>query len=802
MADFSDLPPEVQEAMRAQQAKWNEDFSAFAKAIADKRDEAVKGRTASGIEETWRECEEAYIGIDDANRHEFKGARWMKPTTMAGGLEQQRAPDATKPTGFVRLTSRYVDAAAAKIGEITIPVDGKSFSLKATPIPEAVRLREDLSQFHIDGVPQWRAPKEGEIPPQQPADGQQDPNAPPAPQPQVPLTVKDLAEKQIELAEKSAKKAETRIYDWQVECQHAAQLRKVEFDMARLGVGVLKGPVPDVRRSNVTSKTPMGVALEIVAKTVPVTRWVDPWNFFPDPACGECIHDGDYCLERDHMTRGRLEALKDTGFYLNDAIDKVLEEGPDKITLEADNPKAQEGRNRNQFEIWYFYGRIRREDLELTNPKEYARVSAEEKSGERQQWSSIHAIVTLVNDTPIRVVLNPLEKSGSFPYHVGAWRRRTGFWAGVGVAEQLRFPQKLINGATRAMMSNAAKSAGSFIAINDSVLVPKDGSWLMTPDKFMGLAPDADVADMRAAIAVFQIPNVTPQLMALVEYALKTAEESTNIPLVTQGQSGATTPDTFGGQQLQDNNANQLLRDVGYGVAEQISNPCATQFYEWLLMDEDVPDDEKGDHQVDANAAISLIEKALQDLAIMQAGAMVANPAFGIDPEKYFQVWARKNRMSPDDLQFSQEERDKRKNQPPPPPPQIEVAKINAQSRENIAKSHDQLQSQRNQNDLDRDTRYNEVLAAREENNREKNLEELRLKVRLAELEAESKRQTSLDDNKVTLATTAMKLNTQRELSAGDRAHDLHKHEHPAPQITEPPTEPAGTAPAGEAFEK
>ena len=49
-------------------------------------------------------------------------------------------------------------------------------------------------------------------------------------------------------------------------------------------------------------------------------------------------------------------------------------------------------------------------------------------------------------------------------------------------------------------------------------------------------------------------------------------------------------------------------------------------------------------------------------------------------------------------------------------------------------------------------------------------------------------------------ADTAMRLGVQKELSAIDRSHDLHKHRNPSPVIT-PAAEPAGRAPDGRAFE-
>ena len=78
--------------------------------------------------------------------------------------------------------------------------------------------------------------------------------------------------------------------------------------------------------------------------------------------------------------------------------------------------------------------------------------------------------------------------------------------------------------------------------------------------------------DVRKAFMLTQFPSMQPQMMAIIEYAFRIAEESTSIPLVTQGQSGDTTPDTFGGMQLQNNNANQLLRAVGYQVDDCITS--------------------------------------------------------------------------------------------------------------------------------------------------------------------------------------------------------------------------------------
>lgn len=770
----------TEEELRSQ--RWD----AFAQVLCAKRKEAVDGRKESGIEDVWALCEEHYHGIDDTNRDQFRGGysgnSWTKPTSLAGSMTRPAGRKSATANGFVRLTARYVDAGKAKLGEITIPIDGKCFSLKSTPVPEALEAKDDESPVVLeDGQTPMRPPQPGEQVP----DGAQ----------AVPVTKADLAKHQIKKAETAATKAETRIHDWLTEAAFPRQLRKSQFDMARLGVGVIKGPVPDKRRAVMARR--VGETLEIVAQesAKPVARWVDPWNFFPDPACAEEIQDGDYVWERDFLSSSKLEALKRNKAYLAERIDEVLIEGPDKTLLVPEHQKSTA--SRKQFTVWYFYGRIEVQDLEIANQTEY---DAAIKSG-MKPTDSVFAIVTLVNDTPIRVTLAPLEESQEFPYHTAPWCRRSGHWAGVGPGEQLFFPQKLINAATRAGMANAAKSAGGIMAVDSSALEPANSpDWEIVPDMVLWRADEATMVDVRAAIAMFQIPNVTPAMMAWIEYAFRLAEESTNIPLITQGQSGKFTPDTFSGQQLQDSNAMQLLRDVGYSVAEGIINPMTRQMYEWLLLDPDIPPEEKGDAQVDANAAVALVEKALQDQALAMMHPLVQDPECGFDKRAYAKTWVRIRRMNPDDVMLSDEEYQKRASQPPPPPPPIAVAQIRAQSAEKIAASRDQLAAEKIRVDTDRDTVYNSVMAGREQANAAARIEEMRLQRDLKILDMMDKREArgaareqNLDTIKADLATEAAKLRAQMALSGNDGK---------GPQVAEPAIEPEGRAPADEAFQR
>ena len=758
--DLQDLPDEVRAEIERPQVERADRLNGLATHIAKLRDEAVAARKESGIEATWHDCEEAYLGIDDLTRSDFAGAKWAKPMTMEGGLIKKTNPaDSTKATAFVMVTARYVDAGTAKVCETALPVDGKPFTLKATPVPDLAAAAEDTTPAEqIAGQPM------------------------PGPDGK-PVAVADLAKHQIEKAEKAAEKACERIYDWMVEYKHPTEMRKVIFDGARIGVGVIHGPIPEPRKARVLRRGPQGVMLEMVEKIKPVARWVDPWNFYPAPGCGEDIHRGGHAFEYDRMLAAELARLSGPG-WIKPAIMEVLKEGPNKVNLEQGNPN--EPQHKKQFDVWHFTGKIARAAFEAANGDQ-----AEELP---EGVDEVQAVVTMVNDRVIRAI-RPVLESEALPYRVFNWRRRAGHWAGVGVAEQVKTPQKIVNAATRAMLNNAGMSAGSQIVSILGALVPADGNNKITPDKLWWLDPSsaAGIDDVRKAFAAFEWPNKTPELMQIVEYGFKLTEEHSSIPLITQGQSGDTTPDTFGGQQLQDNNANQLLRNVGFGLNDTVTTPLVDAFYEWLLLDPDVPDDEKGDYQVDTSGALAIIEKALQDQFIPQLVAAAKDPAYDLHPGRCMEALLRSKRLSPAQFQLTDAEKEAKAQQPPPKAPAVEAAEIRAQAQVQVAQSRDQLAAQRNQNDMDRDTAYQESLNERGQANDALKLEELRLKVRLAELQYANERQISLDDAKVALARDTMKLQLQKELAGADGE---------GPQVATPPTEPEGRAAPGRAYQE
>ena len=604
------------------------------------------------------------------------------------------------------------------------------------------------------------------------------------------MPVVDAVKQLMAAATLKAEKAETRIDDWLSECQYHAEVRKVIDDCAKLGSGVLKGPVPVIVKSKMWQEGEDGISVMVmVDKIVPASRRVDPWNLFPDPACGESIHNGSFIFERDYLTSKKLEELKDLPGYINSQIDLCITEG-------ASNQKETDNRRLNsevkdQFEIWYVHISIKAEELSA------AGCECEDRA------AAYPAILTMVNDRVIRASLNTLD-SGEFPYDVIPWKRRPNIPWGMGVGRQMRTAQRIVVAATRRLMDNAGLASGPQIVVRRGV-TPENGIWEITPLKLW--KEDDDAATQNAApFSAVIIPMLQIELMNIVQMGMKMAEDVTGLPQLMQGSQGSA-PDTVGGMTILNNNANAVLRRIARLFDSCITEPHIRRYYDWLMEYGEDPE-EKGDFQIVARGSTSLVERDIQNREMVSVLQLCLNPAYGKNPEKAMDEFLKSRRFNPTAFDYTKDELAAKKQQPPPQAPAVQVAQIRAQvdmaktdkiiaKDVQIAQVENQTEQQRITTDTDRDTAY--VNAEREKNAADSlaRREELQMKWQLAQLEYANKNQMKLEDVKGKLAETSMKLNVTKDLAVA--AHMMNGQKAAKPVIS-PTIEPVGKAENGQSY--
>lgn len=574
--------------------------STFLISLLAKRKDAITARQASGIEQEWQEDDEHYNGVDDANR--------QYQATYAGQAKRWATNDnAPREHGgrsvvFLNITAPYVDAASARVSDMLLPTDDRAWVIKPTPIPR-------LSPVDLAAI-----------------GGEEGLSA------------------VVDQAKISAESMQQEIDDCLVESNWHGEVRVVLEDSSRIGSGVLKGPYPVKRSTRIVRREGGGVISISVADIKPGSKRIDPWDFYPDGACGESIHNGSYTWEREYLSARQVSDMIGMPGYDKSAIIAALKEGP-KSASEAPQPSdGRTVRSRDQFELWIFYGTCDADDLATVG------VAVEDETPKAS------AMAVLLNDRLIKCTLNVLD-SGRMPYDVLAWQRRPGLPWGTGVSRKIRTIQRILNGALRAMMDNSGLTAGPQIVIGNGV-TPADGKWAITGRKLW--RAEEGISDVRGAFFAFVPPSVQAEMMNIIEWAMRRAEDATGMPAMLQGIRGDA-PETLGGMQMQNNNASSVMRRLAKRFDDYVTEPHITRYYEWMMQHSD-REDIKGDFQIDVRASSALVERDAQQQFLLTILSAAQDPSYEVDPAKLMAELLKGQRYDPKRIQYSKEKLDQLQN--------------------------------------------------------------------------------------------------------------------------------------------
>jgi hypothetical protein len=743
------VDPMVQAEMR-QIAK--EHLDQLGAQLAARRDRWVQARAASGVEKRWMEDIDQYMSRDAANKQNAT----MMDAAEAGYPIKTTDTKVQRSTVFVNITRPKTNAAEARLANMLFPVDDICWGLKPTPNPKLTQaaLQEAQKQAQLvmqqqsqQQQPQQQQPQQG-----QPQQGQ------PGQMPQqsvIQLPPQQTASSQLAIAAQRAKGMQDEIHDALVECDYNAQGRQMLHDCAVIGTGIMKGPIVVNRISK--AWRPMKDAqntyvLELISEIRPASERVDPWNVFPDPACGEDVHNGSGIYERRVCTAKQIRELAKQQGYLKDQIKKVLEDGPQTpvVTNERDRKNNPDIGGEKHFEVWEYWGEFRPEDLRA--------CGIDMPDGETEVVSGC---IVFVNKTVIKGFVNPLE-TGDLPYDFMVWERADNSCWGYGIPFLCRPAQKVLNAAWRQMMDNAGLSVGPNVIVKPGIVQPADGNWQITGRKVWNCLDDS--VDVRTAFDIFEIPNNTKEFEEIIELALKFADEESAVPKLAQGERG-TAPETVGGMTLLMNSSNVVLSRMVKQFDDCITRPHIRRYYDFFMCYSD-KEEIKGDFQVDARGSSELLVRDMQQQALLQFGGFAGNPAIApmVNWEKYVKEVLKVQHIDPTEILKSDAEIEALKNQPPPPSPEevkaetaMNVAKIRAQASMITAESREKGEIAFAQSQLQ--------IA---HDNQQMKMEELRLKRDLAILEYANSQKISLEQTKAQLAQTAMVETTKRQLAAAE----------------------------------
>lgn len=722
-------PSEEVVDLEDERERMEEKLQSFGHNMSRQRDEWIRSRYSYGVDKRWLEDEDQYNAKDNVNR----AASQMMTSVEQGYPVTTQQAKPHRSTVFIGMTRQKTNAAEARVADILLPTDDRNWGIQPTPDPIMANMARDEAPA-MDN--------------QQPVIG---PNG-------QPVRVKDIARANMEMAQKKAQAMQNEIEDQLIECDYNSELRKVIHDAAVLGTGVVKGPIVTNRTRKAwtpfTDATGQTIhQIEIVDELSPASFRVDPRNVWPDPACGESIHNGKGVYEREQLTSKQVRDLAKQPGFMKAQLRRVLEEGPKRsATFQELKDEDQRDVARDVYEMWTYWGEVEHDDIE----------SAGVDVGEKDELRSLSACVVMINSTVVKAFLNPLE-GGDIPYDFYVWEKVAGSCWGYGIPYLMRAQQKVLNAAWRQMMDNAGVTSGPQIVVKPSVIQPADKQWQLSARKIWYATDDMD--DVRKAFATFEFNSHQTELAGIIKMAMDLADQETGVPTIMQGEKGAA-PDTVGGMQMLMNSANVVLRRLVKQFDDMVTRPHIRRYYDYNMLygeDEEI----KGDFQIDARGSSALLVRDIQNQAFLNLLAAGANPIYGLylDTQKLFEKALQAQHIDPAEVFKPEEEIERIKEQQaqaaaqgPGPDPRIEAAKIRAQT------DVQRVQAQ-NQGDMaELQTRLaikQADIAARRE--------EMQLQREIEMLKMANAQNLSLEQIKAKLADTAIRERGKKELFAAEQ---------------------------------
>jgi hypothetical protein len=657
--------------------------SPYLQELLAERAEDINHRRASGIELTWSRARAQYAHGD---AEKVSASLPEKGRTLDGPIiTGYREPDNDgRSTVSVNITRPYTNAGTARTSDLLLPAgDRDNWDLRETPISDVETLRPyfEAQPQLLEALPAALRTKLSQLP--------------------------DARKAAIAVCRALIK-------DYLLETDFASKTRKQIKEAGLVGTGVLYGPFPEERKltPDVRSAVEVLVAaadplqqsalrfeLEMRVLRRPALEQIPIENCYWDKACGTNIQKGRrFWQVVPDISKRQLRNLRTAPGYFAEEIDYLLTQEPKSVSELG-------GATRKSFEIWRRTG-------EVNIAKLSAELGADEEDFEGAQWEFLERIATslgkdpeslaedeyhflqleFINDKLVKVNALPTD-SYEFPYRFLVWEARNDSPAGISIPEQIETPQRGLNAAVRAAQDNLGWSVGPGLLFRQGRIQPLAGEgWQHYPYKVYEVTEDA-LAAMQGkesrpedALKFLEFPNYLAQILPWINYWLQMAEQTTGLPLMLQGQK---VTDSVGVTNALLGSSTTNLRLFIKHWDDDNCAPIVTDYYNWVQLYG--PERAQSDAVAHALGSSILVEKELQQQAMLQLVDRAVQPVYGLSPKRLMRRLVEGFGINHEDVQITPEEEEQLRAAEQQPEAAVQVAQIRAQTDTQIAQMQAQL---------------------------------------------------------------------------------------------------------------
>jgi len=422
---------------------------------------------------------------------------------------------------------------------------------------------------------------------------------------------------QIRPATTLARRMEKLINDEIDESSGSQELRNAIFESVLLGTGIIKGPFTFNKTLHRYVKNEDGTrSYQPEQVKVPRLEFVSAWDFYPDPNA-KTIEECEYVVHRHKLNKNQLRDLLDRPFFDKEAVLETLQDGPNyrNRTFET-QIKAEDDANTTEtdrFEVLEFWGCVDKKVLED------AQISIPEGMDDEKEMQ-INAWVT--ENRVLRMVVNPF-KPYRIPYNAFPYEKNPYSFFGIGVPENMKDAQQIMNGHARMAIDNLALSGSLVFDVDESALVAGQNM-----DVYPGKIFRRQAGMPGQAIHGLKFPNTSTENMMMFDKFRQLAYESTGIPSYSHGQTGVQSMTrTASGMSMLLSAANLNIKTVVKNLDDFLLKPLGEAYFQWNMQFYEGDLAIEGDLEVKATGTSSLMQKEVRSQRLTMFLQSVQNPA-------------------------------------------------------------------------------------------------------------------------------------------------------------------------------
>ena len=422
---------------------------------------------------------------------------------------------------------------------------------------------------------------------------------------------------QIRPATKLARRMEKLIHDEIDESSGSQELRNAIFESVLLGTGIIKGPFTFNKTLHRYVKNEDGTrSYQPEQVKVPRLEFVSAWDFYPDPNAKN-IEECEYVIHRHKLNKNQLRDLLDRPFFDKEAVLETLEDGPNyrnrTFETQIKNEDDANTYDQDRFEVLEFWGCVDKKVLEESQ------IPIPEGMDDEKEMQ-INAWVT--ENRVLRMVVNPF-KPYRIPYNAFPYEKNPYSFFGIGVPENMKDAQQIMNGHARMAIDNLALSGSLVFDVDESALVAGQNM-----DVYPGKIFRRQAGMPGQAIHGLKFPNTSTENMMMFDKFRQLADESTGIPSYSHGQTGVQSMTrTASGMSMLLSAANLNIKTVVKNLDDFLLKPLGEAYFQWNMQFYEGDLAIEGDLEVKATGTSSLMQKEVRSQRLTMFLQSVQNPA-------------------------------------------------------------------------------------------------------------------------------------------------------------------------------